>query len=222
MSRIVGASAELLGQRGYRRVTVEEIASRAGVSKSSVYLHWNTKDEIFYDALDREFTVLACTVVEHVKRDPAEVLAHRMAVNLLRIFVDRPLLQALLIDDRVVLGSLQPAKSPILCSRTDAIGEFASRYITALQLNGLLCPEVDPCIVREATWEMLRGMTLSAVSCSADKRELERAVTVTVRRAFEPPGVPTQAQVTAAAGVVLDDFDELVQPEQNVVRWVAR
>ncbi|MBF8185534.1 TetR/AcrR family transcriptional regulator [Nonomuraea sp. K274] len=219
VDRIVEASAELLSQRGYRRVTVEEIASRAGVSKSSVYLHWNTKDEIFYDALDREFTEVTCRVVEHVRRDPAEVLAHRTAVNLLRLIADRPLLQALLIDDRATLGTLRPAKSAILRARIADTDELMDRYLFALRRNCLLCPDVDPRIMRKAILEILRGMTCSVQTKPLDETRcaaLSRVVTVTVRRAFEPGGVPEAERICGAAAEVFEAFKEFMEPDETL------
>ncbi|WP_307815445.1 TetR/AcrR family transcriptional regulator [Planobispora rosea] len=217
--RIIDASAELLLQRGYRRVTVEEVASHAGVSKSSVYLHWNTKDDIFYDALDRECAALVCEAVDRVRRNPAEILAHRMAANLLRIILDRPLLRALLMGDQAILGSLRHAKSSALRSRTAAIDELIHRYLSALQKNQLICPDIDLRITRKAVWEMLRGMIFSAGTEPLGKprsAELAQVMTVTVRRAFEPRGVPGIDRITAAAAEVFEAFDELIPTAENL------
>ncbi|SEL93530.1 TetR/AcrR family transcriptional regulator [Nonomuraea pusilla] len=224
VDRIVDAAAELLPERGYRRVTVEEVASRAGVSKSSVYLHWNTKDEIFYAVLDREFTVLAQAAVDQVRRDPAEVLAHRTATNLFHIVACRPLLQALLVDDRTTLGPLRPAKSAVFRSSLANLNELLYRYLHALRINGLLCSEVDPRIMRKATCEMLRGMTFSAVANSTGAKplaetrlaKLSQVVAVTVRRAFEPGGVPELDRINAAAAEVFKAFDELMPAEETM------
>jgi len=219
IDRIVDASAELLSQRGYRRVTVEEVAGRAGVSKSSVYLHWNTKDEIFYDVLDREFTGLACAIVDLIRRDPVEVLAHRMAVNLLRIIAGRPLIKALLIDDRVILGPLLPAKSEPFRMRLAVEGELMWRYLGVLQRNLLLRLDADLCVMRKATCEMLRGMFLSMDSKTLEGsccEELSRVMMMTVQRAFEPEAPPPVARITAAAVEVLEAFEELMQPETVV------
>nr|ACS83759.1 TetR transcriptional regulator [Nonomuraea sp. WU8817] len=219
VDRIVDAAAELLPERGYRRLTVEEVASRAGVSKSSVYLHWNTKDEIFYAVLDREFTVLAQAAVDRVRRDPAEVLAHRTAANLFQIVACRPLLQALLVDDRTTLGSLQPAKSAVFRASLANLNELMYRYLHALRINGLLCPEVDPRIMRKAISEMLRGMTFSAgAKPLAETRlaKLSQVVAVTVQRAFEPGDVPELDRINAAAAEVFKAFDELMPAEETM------
>lgn len=37
----LAAAAELLGERGYARFTVDEVSRRSGVSKATMYRHWN-------------------------------------------------------------------------------------------------------------------------------------------------------------------------------------
>lgn len=49
--RIKTAVAELLLERGYERMTVDDVAERAGVGKATVYRRWPSKDELAYDAL---------------------------------------------------------------------------------------------------------------------------------------------------------------------------
>lgn len=45
---ILSATAELLGEVGYLGLTIEEVASRAGVGKATVYRWWPTKSSLFH------------------------------------------------------------------------------------------------------------------------------------------------------------------------------
>jgi AcrR family transcriptional regulator len=47
----VAATLELLAEEGLSALSVESIATTAGVSKSSVYRRWNSKEEIIIDAI---------------------------------------------------------------------------------------------------------------------------------------------------------------------------
>jgi AcrR family transcriptional regulator len=49
---VLVATAELLDEVGYEAVTYDEIASRAGVDKTTVYRRWPSKLELIADALD--------------------------------------------------------------------------------------------------------------------------------------------------------------------------
>lgn len=48
---VLRATAELLNELGYEQVTVDEIAARAGVHKTTVYRRWPTKPELIADAV---------------------------------------------------------------------------------------------------------------------------------------------------------------------------
>jgi len=49
---ILRAAVEELGEVGYGRVTVESIAARAGVGKSTIYRHWPDKLALIADAFE--------------------------------------------------------------------------------------------------------------------------------------------------------------------------
>lgn len=50
-SAVLAATAELLDEVGYDEVTYEEVATRAGVHKTTVYRRWPSKPELLADAL---------------------------------------------------------------------------------------------------------------------------------------------------------------------------
>jgi AcrR family transcriptional regulator len=50
---IRAATVDLLGEIGYARLTMDEVAARAGVSKASLYLRWPNKVALVADALQQ-------------------------------------------------------------------------------------------------------------------------------------------------------------------------
>src|SRR5205809_8107769 len=50
---IRAATVDLLGEIGYARLTMDEVAVRAGVSKASLYLRWSNKVALVSDALQQ-------------------------------------------------------------------------------------------------------------------------------------------------------------------------
>lgn len=58
---ILDASLRLCGELGYRRLTIEAIAARAGVSKKTIYRWWPSKGAVVLEALD----AAAGAVAEH-------------------------------------------------------------------------------------------------------------------------------------------------------------
>lgn len=65
--RLLDATDRLLATRGFRRMTVAQVAAAAQVGKGSVYLHFASKDELALACLDR----MALHVLAHM-RDVAE------------------------------------------------------------------------------------------------------------------------------------------------------
>jgi AcrR family transcriptional regulator len=49
--RAYRAALELFGRRGWSGLTLDGVASHAGIGKSSIYLRWNDKSELLLDAL---------------------------------------------------------------------------------------------------------------------------------------------------------------------------
>ena len=54
------ALIELIGERGYEAITIQDIVDRANVGRTTFYLHYDSKDELFmscHEAIVREFHI---------------------------------------------------------------------------------------------------------------------------------------------------------------------
>ena len=49
---ILGATISLLAEAGFENLTLEDIASRAGVSRPTIYRRWSTKEDLLEDAVN--------------------------------------------------------------------------------------------------------------------------------------------------------------------------
>ncbi len=63
-SRLLDAADRLLARDGFRRMTIETLAREAGVAKGSVYLHFDSKEDVALSCIDR----MADGVVERLER----------------------------------------------------------------------------------------------------------------------------------------------------------
>ena len=63
-SRILDAADRLLAREGFRRMTVETVAREAGIAKGSVYLHFDSKEDVALSCIDR----MAAGVVARLER----------------------------------------------------------------------------------------------------------------------------------------------------------
>ncbi|HEY2717542.1 MAG TPA: TetR/AcrR family transcriptional regulator [Solirubrobacterales bacterium] len=70
--RLIAALTEVLYEVGYEKTTVSSIGSRAAVSKSDFYKHFESKDECFYAAYDAAIERIREQVLSACDRTPAE------------------------------------------------------------------------------------------------------------------------------------------------------
>lgn len=66
-SRIVQEAADQFNAKGYRGVTLSELASRLGMSKKTLYLYFSGKEEIAEAVLDTILKAIANHVKEHTQ-----------------------------------------------------------------------------------------------------------------------------------------------------------
>ena len=78
---ILSAALELLGEVGYGGLTVEGVAARAGVGKSTIYRHWSGKLELVEDAV-RTLRAPLVVPAEGSVRDRVTALLRQVAENL--------------------------------------------------------------------------------------------------------------------------------------------
>lgn len=74
--RIVKEAAELFNGKGYRSVTLSELAARLGMSKKTLYLYFKGKEEIAEAVLGLTLNTIAGIVAEQTKKgaDPIDLL----------------------------------------------------------------------------------------------------------------------------------------------------
>ncbi len=104
--QIMNAAAELLLKWGYGKVTIDDVARQAGIGKGTVYLHWKNREELFYSVLMREQLAAVEEQVEAMRKNPREILLHRICGMKVRAAMKRPLLKAVMESDPEVLGRL--------------------------------------------------------------------------------------------------------------------
>lgn len=55
--RIIAAATQLMLERGFDKSTVDEVASRAGVGKATVYRRWSSKEDLAVSAMEALFNI---------------------------------------------------------------------------------------------------------------------------------------------------------------------
>jgi AcrR family transcriptional regulator len=208
--RILDAAAELLGQHGYRRVSIDDVAALARVGKGTIYLHWNTREALFWAALQRETMRMLDDLVRRLGQDPGLALPHRLMPAIFREVVRRPLVKAVLLADAQVLGALSVDDSVAEAQR-----ELAGNpdYLALLAGHGLLRAGLTPAAAGHILGSVLRGFFFDqdADSPPAGSGELstgERAdlLADVLARTLESDSPAPEAAVTALGAEVTELF----------------
>ncbi|NHC23891.1 TetR/AcrR family transcriptional regulator [Nocardioides sp. IC4_145] len=82
-ARILEAALEEYGERGWAGFTIDAVARRAGVGKSTVYLRWRDKDSLLVDAVE-----LRAAGIEDVDTGSLRGDLEALATNLFRHYLD--------------------------------------------------------------------------------------------------------------------------------------
>jgi len=68
MEELMASAVELFGTQGFAYTSVAEITEHAGYAKGSFYRHWNSKDELFLQIVERKFRQYRATRHDRVQR----------------------------------------------------------------------------------------------------------------------------------------------------------
>jgi len=213
--RILDAAGVLLSRLGYRKVTIEDIASQAGIGKGTIYLHWPTKETLFHALLLRESLRAAETILDRLEEDPAEVVPHRFHRAVFLYTQRNPLLGALITDNTEMLGRLK--KHPL--QEQDAV--VTDRYLKTMTDRGLLRDDIPNLLfsLRASAlgFYLMDSFTTDGAGLTSDEKA--DALAHIIRTAFEPPEPPSTADVAATAAEVIQAFRELVSSYRA---WIYR
>ncbi len=201
-ARILDTAANLLTRHGYRRVTMDDVATEAGIGKGTVYLHWTTREQLFGAVFAREVLRAMDGLRQALQRDPQTCLLHNFARVYFMAVLDRPLLRGLLLGDPHLLGKLAGSPDP---ARDDRHAAMARGYLALLAEHRLLRDDLNVDEIGHAYQATFEGFLRAEGSAPAGGREQwAELLARTVQPAFEKEAAPdVPFQKLAAATVAL-------------------
>ncbi|MFB8008718.1 TetR/AcrR family transcriptional regulator [Nocardia sp. NPDC056000] len=144
---VLTAAAELLEEYGYRDLTIEKIAARSGVAKSTIYRWWRSRPELVMEAYARAVAQrmpepdtggVAADLTEFVARLYG-VTAHPVRVRSLRGMM----------ADAQLDADFRAAFQGWIASRRAVVAELLRR--------GIACGELDPGLDVEYATDLVFG-----------------------------------------------------------------
>ena len=95
---ILSAACRTFARYGFKKTSIDEVAQAAGVAKGTVYLCSKSKEDLFFQAVNREVRAWTAEIAKEVDpRVPADELLTRCALASLYSLEKRPLVRDLLL-----------------------------------------------------------------------------------------------------------------------------
>jgi AcrR family transcriptional regulator len=191
---------------GYRRVTIDDVAEGAHVGKGTVYLHWKTREALFWAVLQRDAVRLFDHVLGELSADPGLAFPHRLMRLLYLELEERPLVRALLTGDSELLGRLAEDES-VRVAQAELSG--GPDYLRLVADQGLLRDGLTPATAGYVLGAILCGFFASRPAEALPPRDRADLLADVVRRSLEPEGEPPAGAVAALNAQVTAMFAEM-------------
>ena len=210
---ILDAAAELLRAHGYRRVSIDDVATRAGVGKGTIYLHWRTREALFWAVLQRETLQLLERLIADLAADAELALPQRL---ISRIFVEldgRPLVRALLMSDKEVLGALTADES-VVAAQQEMTGQ--PDYLRLLRDQGLLRRELSVEAAGHLLNCVIQGFAAGAETADPPRlTDQAKLLAFVLSRSLAAADPPTPGQLAAIGGSVIELFTAITDVQRR-------
>lgn len=158
LARILAEAARLFVARGYRGISMREIAEAVGISKAGLYYHFRDKEELFLAVLTANLGTVAQIVRDACRQDAG---TRERIAQMLRALLALPANQRALIrlaNQEMVHLSAAARTSFEAIYHAQFLGQ-----IEELLRTGITRGELRPVNVRLATW-LLLGMAYPFLS----------------------------------------------------------
>ncbi|MFC7624195.1 TetR/AcrR family transcriptional regulator [Microlunatus sp. GCM10028923] len=205
--RILDTVAELVLRWGAKRVTIDEVARRAGIGKGTVYLHFESRTRLLAAVLMRESIAITDELIAAMEQDPSAVLPSEQARLTYLATRARPLSWAMMSRDRELLGELahEAAVQPLWTwSR-----EVGRACLQVLRDHELLRADLD-----HATHELIfnatqAGFYLHPAGIEAEPAATAAALRTAIAGALEPADPPDAGRLATAAAAAIAHYRPL-------------
>lgn len=180
--RIFEAARTVFARRGYLEATLEEIAREAGVGKSSLFRHVDSKAELLLESLLRQDEDATPRIREVFQREAtAEARLRGLAAELLDFWTSHPAYRPMFwaLDNQDLIGALPPA----LVERVTRTWQPSLQAVVAVVQGGIDSGEFRPCdphVTAHVIWNL--GNLMLELKFSPER---QRLLGVPLERMFE-------------------------------------
>jgi AcrR family transcriptional regulator len=211
--RILDVTAGLLLRHGYKRVTIDDVATGAGIGKGTIYLHWKTREALFWAVLQRDAARLLEQILDELAEDPGLALPSRLMRAIFVEVARRPLVRALLLSDAEVLGALA-TDTAVAAAQRELGGN--QNYLELLRQQHLLRPDLTVAAAGVILGGVMRGFFADQdADVAVPLTEQADLLADVLHRSLEIEGEPPPDAVAALARRVSELFTAIVTVQRS-------
>jgi AcrR family transcriptional regulator len=183
-ARVLDVAAEIVAAGGFESITLESIADGAGVPADELRDRFGGLEPILVLMLNREFTGIYLSMVDHIERDPEGGKLSRIYYYTLAGVYERPLARTLYTVDRDAMNSIMRDANSF--SYIPGVGVRAD-LIETMQAAGMVRRDVDAGTVSHMLTIFSAGLALTSPHEDLDR--IVRGVTDLLAQVVDEPGI---------------------------------
>jgi AcrR family transcriptional regulator len=155
LESLLAVAVTVFNERGYDGTSMEDLSRRLGISKSSIYYHVDSKEDLLALALDRALDGLflvadAVTAGE----EPAIERLERLVRGSVQVLVDRLPYVTLLLRARGNTGTERRA-----LARRRQFDQIVADLVKEAEQDGDIRPDVDPAVTARLLFGLVNSLT---------------------------------------------------------------
>ena len=165
-SRVLDVAADIVANGGFDTLTLESLAAAANVSPELVVEQFGSLQEALVLMLNREFTGIYVSMVDHIERDPDGGRLSRIYYYTLSAVYERPLARTLYTVDRDAMNAIMRSANSF--KYIPGVGIRAD-LIETMQRAGMVRRDVDAGTVSHMLTIFSAGLALTAPHDDLDR-----------------------------------------------------
>jgi AcrR family transcriptional regulator len=152
---LLTVAVAVFNERGYDGTSMEDLAQRLGISKSAIYHHVQSKDELLRMAIDRALDALFGVLAETRRLDaPAIAKLEHLVRGSVVVLQDRLPYVTLLLRVR---GNTEVERSAL--GRRRQFDRYVAGLVRQAEADGDVRPDIDPNVTARLLFGMVNSLT---------------------------------------------------------------
>jgi AcrR family transcriptional regulator len=192
-SRVLDVAADIVATGGFDTLTIESLAEASDISTEVLLERFGSLDEALVLMLNREFTGIYVSMVDHIERDPDGGRLSRIYYYTLSAVYERPLARTLYTVDRDAMNTIMRSANSF--RYMPGVGIRAD-LVEAMQRAGMVRRDVDAGTVSHMLTIFSAGLALTAPHDDLDR--IVRGVTDLLAQVVDEENVVDTAPGKAA------------------------